>query len=93
MSGPTYRTYSEWKALSFDGHSPNMADPMFASYPAADFRLQAGSPAIDRGTVANISSDIDGSSRPFGNGFDIGAYESGSTPTLAPPLNLRLVPN
>jgi hypothetical protein len=70
-----------------------MADPMFASYPAADFRLQAGSPAIDRGSVANISSDINGSSRPLGNGFDIGAYESGSMPTLAPPVNLRLVPN
>lgn len=47
-----------------------------------DFRLQAGSPAIDAGTIVDgLYSDLRGSARPIdgdGNGvsaFDIGAYE------------------
>ncbi|UCD07856.1 MAG: hypothetical protein JSW41_02730, partial [Candidatus Aenigmatarchaeota archaeon] len=39
-------------------------------------RLQEGSPAIDNGTnLGFIFTDIDGTSRPQGAGYDIGAYE------------------
>ena len=41
-----------------------------------DFRLMLGSPSIDTGTDDNApDNDIDGASRPQGDGFDMGAYE------------------
>lgn len=40
-----------------------------------DFRLRAGSPAIDAGTNAGVAHDRDGTPRPLGAGWDIGAYE------------------
>ena len=49
-----------------------------------DFRLKAGSLAIDAGTAVSVTNDITGISRPQGAGYDIGAYEyveGGSDPT------------
>ena len=41
-----------------------------------DFRLQAGSPAIDAGqTLSLVRFDFDGLTRPRGAAYDIGAYE------------------
>jgi len=43
---------------------------------AGDYHLQSGSPALDAGLSAGAPSiDIDGTSRPQGQGIDIGAYE------------------
>lgn len=63
-------------------------DPKFAAagptIPAApDFRLQAGSPAINAGIAeARVNTDLPGSTRPQGAAYDIGAYEYVSgTPT------------
>jgi len=57
--------------------------PLFIS--PTDFRLQAGSPCIDAGAefvlspwgelVYAPSIDVEGNSRPWGVGWDIGAYE------------------
>lgn len=40
-----------------------------------DYHIQAGSSAIDLGSSSNIMTDIDGETRPFGPGPDIGADE------------------
>lgn len=53
--------------------------PLFRSYNpdgSGDFHVQPGSPAIDHGTSFDApSTDFDGTHRPQGAGYDIGAYE------------------
>ena len=59
-------------------------DPKFANAAAGDFRLQAGSPALDAGTtISEVTTDRNGVARPKGSAYDIGAYEysvSGTAP-------------
>lgn len=51
-------------------------DPQFVNPGGADFHLQAGSPAIDSGSPADVAaSDFDGDPRPWGAAPDIGADE------------------
>ena len=56
------------------------ADPKFVSYNpagAGDYRLQASSPAVNKGTSSwSPAIDILGVNRPLGGALDIGAYES-----------------
>ena len=48
-------------------------DPLLES----DHSLSANSPCIDAGTNLGVSTDIEGNSRPQGNGPDMGAFEFG----------------
>lgn len=63
------------------GRSPGFndlvgVDPMFVDPKNNDFRLQAGSPAIDAGErIPEVTADIGGKPRPAGAGYDIGPYE------------------
>jgi hypothetical protein len=62
-------------------------DPLFVNPAAHDFHLLGCSPVIDAGTAEAFASDFDGSPRPLGAGFDIGAYEYnglGTAPAAAP---------
>lgn len=70
------------------------ANPLFVS--GTDFHLQAGSPAIDRGTaIPEANIDIEGTPRPQGASFDAGAYEFGGSGadiiSPAPPRNVRIL--
>lgn len=62
-------------------------DPMFVGAGNADFRLKAESPAINKGlAISEVATDMDGTSRPQGGSYDIGAYEYLST-TSSPPTS------
>ncbi len=53
-----------------------IGDPLFADVNNYDFHLQSNSPAIDNGNSVDAPDvDFDNNNRPFGNGYDIGAYE------------------
>jgi len=67
-----------WGSQTFAG------DPRFVDPASINFRLQAGSPAVDKGNMAQgAPKDFDGQPRPQGSATDIGAYEATSGPTLA----------
>jgi hypothetical protein len=66
-----------WQDTGNDLHS-SFGNVGFAS-PATDGKLSSGSPGINRGTALGsaYAQDILGNSRPFGSGWDIGAFEYG----------------
>lgn len=74
-------------------------DPKFVSAATYDFSLQAISPAINSGVAINkLTHDIEYSSRPSDDHYDIGAYEyvgQNIPPTTdlppLPPQNLRII--
>ncbi|MFH2093325.1 MAG: right-handed parallel beta-helix repeat-containing protein [Pseudomonadota bacterium] len=56
------------------------ADPLFVNPSEKNFSLHPDSPCIDKGTSVSTSIilpelDIDGTARPQGSGYDMGAYE------------------
>jgi len=66
-------TYSIDNMLQREGQGNQFCDPLFAG--RSDYHLLATSPAIDAGTAVDLQTDIEGTTRPQGGGYDIGAYE------------------
>jgi parallel beta-helix repeat protein len=72
----------------------NQYDPKFINPTAGDFLLQPLSSAIDAGiTLTQVPTDIEGTARPQGTRYDVGAYElqTGGSTILSAPRNLRVV--
>lgn len=69
-------TYSDVGPVAITGTGNINMDPRFVNPAQNNFRLQAGSPAIDKADPAStLDVDIDGDVRPQGSGRDMGADE------------------
>jgi len=74
-------TFAQWKAQTAQDASSTVSTPAatFKNAATFDLDLSANSPARDTGTATEAASeDVLGKPRPYGLGFDRGAYESGS---------------
>ncbi len=68
-------TLAEWQAASGgDAHSTDAA-PQFSDAGAGDYALATGSPGLDEGVDSGVAICYDGSARPQGAGYDMGAYD------------------
>ena len=66
------------------------ADPLFRTPQNGDYRLREHSPCVDTGTPIGVpDKDINGISRPRGEGYDMGAYEFFEYFSLYLPIVLR----
>lgn len=84
--GNTWLSLAQWQQQTgADRNSLTAAtDQLFANLAANDYHLQAASPAVDHGGALNApSDDLDGLSRPYGAGYDIGCYEYHGTTTAS----------
>ncbi len=77
-----------------DPQGMNGGDPRLVNAGANDFHLQSNSPALDKGTtLTGFDNDYEGTGRPQGSAWDIGAFEfagGSSASPLAPPQNLKV---
>jgi hypothetical protein len=77
----TVITLSTWRSGGLEMNSIQAtAAQLFANVGAGDYHLSTNSPAVDAGTatvggVNAPSTDLDGTSRPKGLAYDLGAYE------------------
>jgi len=68
-------TYSDVEG-GYTGKGNISMNPLFVDSGIGDYHLSEGSPCINTGTGEGTpNTDIDGISRPQGNGYDMGAFE------------------
>ncbi|MBZ5538784.1 MAG: fibronectin type III domain-containing protein [Acidobacteriia bacterium] len=90
--GTTQISLAQWQAAGYEGGSfMTTAADLFVNVAGNDYHLKAGSAAIDKGraslaAAAAPGGDLEGNSRPQGNGYDVGSYESPVRPAdITPP--------
>lgn len=74
--GTSSKTYSSSTFLSTDQNNPSF------------LKIGSSSPAIDAGVNDGVGASYNGTSRPYGSGYDIGAFEYGVSPS-APVLAIQ----
>ena len=76
--GDTMYSLANWRTQTGQDFNSLLGNPvtLFVSLATGNFRLPAGSPAIDAGEARNdVLLDVEGLPRPAFAGWDIGAYE------------------
>lgn len=96
-NGSVKTSLSTFQEYSNQGAACKVADPLFMNTETKDFHIQETSPAKDAGIEAtvystfqtiygiDITSDINGNKRPYGEKWDIGAYEYSDNTILPTP--------
>lgn len=85
--------YSDGGYATVASNNLTSSDPRFVNAAGHDFSLQASSPAINAGTtISVVTNDRNGTARPQGGVYDIGAYEyvAGQVASLSRPGNVQL---
>jgi len=75
--GNSVLSLAEWQVATGQDQASLLSTPaaLFTD-PAVDFHLREGSPALDSGEpLTEVMTDLEGTPRPLGADFDIGAYE------------------
>jgi len=75
--GDSVLTLSAWQSQTGQDQGSLLSTPaaLFLD-PSRDFHLREASPALDNGeTLTAVLTDLEGTPRPLGSAFDIGAYE------------------
>ncbi len=67
--------FADYQSFSGQEQHSTTGDPLFNSIPLEDFRLQSGSPCRNSALDLGAITDFEGTRRPTGSGFDMGAYE------------------
>jgi parallel beta-helix repeat protein len=78
IDGGSNMTRAQWQAATGQDANSVVAVPsaLFVNTAGNDYRLSATSPALDVAEArADVPTDLVGTKRPQGPGFDIGAYE------------------
>jgi hypothetical protein len=75
VRGDRWYSLAQYRAATSQGLRSMQADPLFVNASVNDFHLQLGSPAVNAGTELGVDRDLDGTPRPQGAGYDIGAFE------------------
>jgi parallel beta-helix repeat protein len=89
VSGSNANISNQGKASTVSSNF--VGNPLFVNVASANYHLQATSPAIDAGiTIAEVSTDFDGITRPQGAAYDIGAYEYATLSRPKAPQNVHV---
>jgi parallel beta-helix repeat protein len=82
----TVYTLAQWQQQGRELHSVTATPAtLFVNATGNDFRLRAGSPAINRGaSLTTCTKDIVGAARPAGAAWDLGAYEGAVSVVTVP---------
>jgi len=78
IEGKSIIPLSTWRTYGYDTHSILCTDltALFVNAAANDYHLKATSPAVNAGTtLVEVTTDLEGISRPQGTAYDIGCYE------------------
>jgi hypothetical protein len=87
----TWANEADWagEGYIFSGTINVWGDPVFTRPDTGNYHIAGNSAARDAGLNAGVTTDIDGQSRPYDSGYDIGADEYCPTAYIYLPLVLR----
>jgi hypothetical protein len=84
--------FPDWNGKGSNGITANPKFLVSNPQLIEDFRISSDSPCIDKGLFIDyLNFDFSYNKRPFGNGFDIGAFEFQEDNNISLPENLKII--
>jgi len=84
--GDSILTLAQWRTQTGQDAHSFVATPaqLFVNVSGNDYHLSPSSPAVDHGvTLADVPTDLAGTTRPQGAAYDVGAYELTGNPVFS----------